>query len=172
MKKRQENMLALKIIVGLQVKRVEDWLRKVGLYKGVKTEEELYRRPFDYKPSITQVVEDTNHDISIPSDSDYQPRSIFDYMSDELKELYEQDIRNVHALFTNKMFVQAYVEKDNDTMLSIIELFYYEGLVDYELLNELVKNKLVVLSEENIAHFKKIGLIPTFNNGDSGTSLS
>lgn len=172
MSKRQENMLALKIIVGLQVKRVEDWLRKIGLYKGVDHQEELYREPYYYKPSITEVVEDANHDLIIPRDSDYQPKSIFDYMSEELKELYEQDIIRVHALFTNKMFIQAYVERDNDTMLSIIELFYYEGKLDYELLNELVKNKLVVLSEENIVHFKKIGLIPTFNNGDNGTSLS
>ena len=171
MKNKNERKLAISIIIALQAKRFEDWLRKNGLFglKKLDKKDELLMQERGY----TQVIEPEECiDLGIEVPETKEEKIILDFMSYELTEQYEKDIVKVHTLFSNESFMKAYTEGNNDRMLSLIESFYYEGHMDYELLVVLERYNVVTLSEENITHFKKIGLIPTFNNGDNGTSLS
>ena len=172
--KKEKRRLAIYILCGLQAKRIEDWLKSVGTFLHIVKHEDNEPEPY-MNNTITQVYDgkEDNHLIdSMPVAEEKSCIQGFDLMPDELKVQYEQDLTRVCALFNNELFMNAYLEDNNDLMLSIIETFYYDGQMDYALLSELVRNKVVTLSEENIAHFKKIGLIPTFNNGDNGNSLS
>lgn len=172
--KKEKRRLAIYILCGLQAKRIEDWLKSVGTFLHIVKHEDNEPEPY-MNNTITQVYDEKEDNPLIDSMPVAEEKSClkgFDLIPEELKVQYEQDLTRVCALFNNELFMNAYLEDNNDLMLSIIETFYYDGQMDYALLSELVRNKVVTLSEENIAHFKKIGLIPTFNNGDNGNSLS
>lgn len=171
MKVKKEKMLILRIIVGLQTKRIEDWFRKNGLFN-LSTANDDHNRVDREQKHVIEMIEETDFVDTELETIEHDSKSIFDYMNEELKEQYKQDVTRVCELFYNQLFMKAYLSGDNDMMLKVIELFYEEGRLDYELLCELINAKLVTLSEENIEHFKQIGLIPTFNNSNSGLKIS
>ncbi len=172
MKSKKEAALALRIVASLQLKRFEKWIGKLGVFNRYSEKQEGLGMESEPITMVYEPDENTQLlDFEIDS-QEHTEKSIFDYMSEELKEQYEQDVSRVCNLFKNELFIKAYLSNDNDMMLNVIELLYGEGNLDYELLCELQNIKLVTLSEANIEHFKEIGLIPTFNNGDNGVSLS
>ena len=102
MKVKKEKMLILRIIVGLQTKRIEDWFRKNGLFN-LSTVNDDHNRVDREQKHVIEMIEETDFVDTELETIEHDSKSIFDYMNEELKEQYKQDVTRVCELFYNQL---------------------------------------------------------------------
>ena len=172
MENKKLRLLALKVALGLRIKMFNDLVNLYLIPKRFRKYEDEPLKP-EMEPIVQGIEYDNNFDWLYEQDKNNVTIDLFANVPEEVKQqMLERDTK-VGKLFSDRRFLIAYKMENREYMIKAIELLYYDEIVDYEIYKVLVENKVVVPTDDDIAYFKKIGLIPIqIGTGGNGSSLT
>ena len=172
MENKKLRLLALKVALGLHIKMFNDLVNNYLIPKRFRKYDDEPFKP-EMEPMVHVIEHDDGLDWLYEQDNNNVTSDLFGYIPEEVKQqMLERDTK-VGKLFSDRRFLIAYKMESREYMIKAIELLYYDEIVDYEIYKILVENKVVVPTDEDIAYFKMIGLIPIqIGTGGNGSSLT
>ena len=161
-------------------------LLEIGLVIGIYSEylEKLFGRvPFrkkNYEPTAENIIEhvseycDDSVEFFVEKEEVVVPEpTLYDYLTEEEKYQLFIKTEEIQTLFRDKRFLWALCSDNHENLIKVIELLYYEGKINSDIFKGLIRFSSIKLTDEDIAYFKKIGLIPIQNGtGGNGTGLT